>query len=421
MAEAESGFLRTSGRYPLTGRGDVNTYSVFAETMRTIISPPGRMGVITPTGLATDATTAAFFADTLSGKRLAAFFDFENEAKIFPTVTNKQHFAVTCTTGGDSVGRTRFAFYTRHIEDVPQREYALAPDEVLMLNPNTGTLPVFRSRVDAEITLGIYRRHPVLIRDGDPNGNPWGLTFGRLFHMANDSGLFRTQDDLTALGAEFDGWAWRKGEQRWLPLYEAKMLSHYDHRFSTYDNATQAQLNKGMLPRLTDEQHDDPGQEPLARYWVAEAEVEAAIGDRWDRDWLLGWRDIASAVNERTFIPSVLPRAGVAHVFPVAMPERWQLAEQLAGAWSSLVFDYVVRQKLSGTHLTYGVVQQIACPARQRLRSDSAVGSEPSTLSASWLARDRGIVLHVRIGSRAMPATLVTKGRRSGGFPSAAR
>ena len=125
------------------------------------------------------------------------------------------------------------------------------------------------------------------------------------------------------------------------------MLSHYDHRFSTYDNATQAQLNKGMLPRLTNQQHDDPGLEPLARYWVAEAEVEAAVGDRWDRDWLLGWRDIASAVNERTFIPSVLPRAGVAHVFPVAMPERWQLAEQLA-TWSSLVFDYIVRQKLSG-------------------------------------------------------------------------
>lgn len=27
------------------------------------------------------------------------------------------------------------------------------------------------------------------------------------------------------------------------------MLSHFDHRFSTYRDATQANLNKGTLPR----------------------------------------------------------------------------------------------------------------------------------------------------------------------------
>ena len=53
-----------------------------------------------------------------------------------------------------------------------------------------------------------------------------------------------------------------------MPLYEAKMLGHFDHRFSTYRRCTQAQLNMGTLPRLTDEEHDDPTLEPLARYWV---------------------------------------------------------------------------------------------------------------------------------------------------------
>ena len=66
--------------------GEVNTYSVFAETFRTITAPAGTAGIITPTGLATDKTTAPFFADTLSSGRLVAFYDFENEAKIFPGV-----------------------------------------------------------------------------------------------------------------------------------------------------------------------------------------------------------------------------------------------------------------------------------------------------------------------------------------------
>ena len=149
---------------------------------------------------------------------------------------------------------------------MPSRRFELAADEVLKLNPNTGTLPMFRTRIDADITLGIYRRHPVLIRDDDPDGNPWGLSFGTLFHMANDSGLFHQPEDFS--DDEFNGWSYERDGKEYVPLYEAKMLSHFDHRFSTYRGATQAQLNVGTLPRLTDDDHDDPNLEPLARYWV---------------------------------------------------------------------------------------------------------------------------------------------------------
>ena len=58
-----SHLLRESGRYPLTGHGDINTYAVFAETARTVIDRDGRQGLILPTGIATDATTAPFFGD----------------------------------------------------------------------------------------------------------------------------------------------------------------------------------------------------------------------------------------------------------------------------------------------------------------------------------------------------------------------
>jgi hypothetical protein len=362
-SDGVSHLLRDSGRYPLCGVGDINTYSVFAEHFRTAIARAGRMGIITPTGLATDATTSAFFADTLRAGRLAAFYDFENEAKIFPNVHNQFRFAVACLTGGERVGEARLAFVVRHAPDVPSRRFALAPEEVLLLNPNTGTLPLFRSRTDAEITVGIYRRHPVLIRDGDAHGNRWALRFTRMFDMANDSGWFRTADDLAAEDAGFDGWGWSKGDEHRLPLYEAKLLSHYDHRFSTYSDATQAQLNKGTLPHLTDGQHDDPDHEALARYWLSDSDVAEAIGDRWDRDWLLGWRDIARASDARTFVPSVLPRSAVGHKLPLAFPARPDHVPLVQAVWSSLAFDYVSRQKISGTGMTYFIVKQLACPA----------------------------------------------------------
>lgn len=355
--------LVRSGRYPLTAEGKINTYSVFAETMRTVTSPAGAAGIVTPTGLATDKNTAPFFADTLSSHRLYAFYDFENEAKIFRDVDHRVRFAITTMTGTHrTVRRTKFAFLNRHVSDVPEKRFQLAAKEVLALNPNTGTLPMFRTRKDADITLGIYSRHPVLILDGHPDGNPWGLSFSQgLFNMSSDSGLFHTADDLA--DAKFNGWSYTQGNKEYVPLYEAKMLSHFDHRFSTYKGATQAQLNVGSLPRLTDEQHDDPVQEPLARYWVERTEVNAKLDDRWDRQWLLGWRDIARASDSRTFVPSVLPASAVGHVFPVAFPDDSGLAFRLHGLWSSSVFDFIVRQKLSGTHMTYNIVKQLACPS----------------------------------------------------------
>ena len=91
---------------------------------------------------------------------------------------NQLRFAVTVIAGSSrTVPRTRFAFYTRYLSDVPRRRFELSSREVLLLNPNTGTLPTFRSRTDADLTLSVYKRHPILIRDGESEGNPWGLSF----------------------------------------------------------------------------------------------------------------------------------------------------------------------------------------------------------------------------------------------------
>jgi hypothetical protein len=362
QSDGTAHLLLKSGRYPFTGQGDVNTYSVFAETMRTVTNPDGAVGILTPTGLATDKTTSPFFADTLSNHRLYAFYDFENEAKIFRDVDHRVRFALTAMTGRHrTVRRTKFAFLNRHISDVPDKRFQLAANEVLALNPNTGTLPMFRSRKDADITLGIYSRHPVLIRDDDPDGNPWGLSFARLFDMANDSELFHTPDDLA--DSDFNGWSYERDGKEYVPLYEAKMLGHFDHRFSTYQGATQAQLNVGSLPRLTDEQHDDPKQEPRARYWVSRSEVQAKLAERWDRQWLLGWRDIARASDSRTFVPSVFPVSAVGDKFLLAMPRDASSGHLLHASWSSLAFDYVARQKLSSASMKYFIVKQLACPS----------------------------------------------------------
>jgi N-6 DNA Methylase len=335
--------LRESGRYPLTGRGDINTYAVFAETARTVIGPRGRSGLVLPTGIATDATTAPFFSDLVRSSKLVSFLGFENEAYLLSRAVH--HFTKFClfTLCGSAtrVDLATFSFGVRYMRDLRTREFTMPPEEILLVNPNTGTTPVFRSRRDAEITIGIYKRVPVLWRD-DPEENPWGLSFMAMLHMANDSGLFRTSYEGNVL-----------------PLYEAKMVHHFDHRLGTYEGQTEAQANMGTLPRIDPEQLDDPTFAVQSRYWVAEPEVATRLVKRgWERNWLLGWRDISNATNERTMICSVLPRAAIGHTFPLMLSTS-SLLGCLYANLASFPLDYVVRQKIAGTHLTYGYVTQL--------------------------------------------------------------
>jgi hypothetical protein len=190
----------------------------------------------------------------------------------------------------------------------------------------------------------------VLVREGDPDGNPWGVSFMTMFHMANDSHLFHTRDELEAEGWQLDGNVFVRGRERMLPLYEAKMLHHYDHRWATYEPS-------GATREVTLEEKQDPNFVVLPRYWVADKEVEAKLAGRWDHPWLLGWRDITNTTNERTIISAFLPRFAVNHKLPlVLVPD---VPELLVANWTSIAFDYVTRQKIGGTSMTYFYLKQL--------------------------------------------------------------
>ena len=112
--------------------------------------------------------------------------------------------------------------------------------------------------------------------------------------MSNDSGLFRTRDHLEAQGYELDGNRFVKGEDTFLPLYEAKMIHQYDHRFATY-------TSDGSTRDVTDSEHADPTYEPLPRYWVESAEVDRKLEKR-DKSGKLEWRwdeRVAARIQER--------------------------------------------------------------------------------------------------------------------------
>lgn len=359
VADGWSHLLRESGRYPLTGRGDINTYAVFAETGRTILAPRSRVGMVLPTGIATDATTQYFFKDLVTSRTLASIYDFENEEKLFVDVHHSFRFCLWTGAGRRSQqDRISLAFRLRQPTQIQERQFTLTPDDITLLNPNTGTCPVFDHKRNAEITLAIYRHVGRILWREEPEDNPWQLSFQAMLHMSNDSSLFRGKDSLQAEGWSLEGNVFVRGEERMRPLYEAKMVHHFDHRLGTYDGQSAAQAKMGTLPRLTAEQKDNPSFAVLPRYWVPEQAVNDRLDRRsWNKNWLLGWREICRSSDVRTLIPGGMPRTGVGNKFLLLLTPL--PAALLQANITSFAVDFCARQKISGASISYMVLKQL--------------------------------------------------------------
>ncbi|GBL45067.1 possible restriction /modification enzyme [Sulfuriferula multivorans] len=507
-AEAASLYAHDSGRYPLTGVGDVNTYALFAESFFQLVAPTGRTGFIVQSGLGTDDSTKHFFQAISQTGRLASFFGFDNAKRIFPAVHPDTPFAlVTLGPKAEAAQLVHYALSVEHLGD-QHRRFTLTPDEFRLINPNTRTCPVFRSQRDAELTKKLYRAAPVLIEEGETDKNPWGIRFMRMLDMSNDSGLFR--DEPAA-----------PGEAPRLPLYEAKMIHQFDHRWATYV-AAPARPDGLDTEDCTDAQKAEPDFVVRPRYWVDEREVLARIarvparvanawlgmhiaspsdqaedeqklqfaiaawvagelfrraagapeeGDDWSsrqrlqglkiaeaglvqrfpalaqalkaadisgkkaliefgkwalqddevglndaelatlaqaiaepaallvlldtwmdarsRRWLMGFRGITNATNERSFIATAVPRIAAGNSLPILISTRnarsWAA---LIGNLGTLVLDFVARQKIGGTNLNFFIVKQFPVFPPDRYTEADLAYIVPRVLELTYTAHN---------------------------------
>jgi hypothetical protein len=344
FSDAQTKFIRESGRYPLTATGKINTYAVFAETDRNLVGNQGRAGVIVPTGIATDDTCKKFFGDLIKAQNLVSLYDFENRKKLFLEVDSRMKFSLV-TTARNTIKQVDFSFFLTDPKQANNPDYVfqLSPQDIALINPNTLTCPVFRTSADAELTKKIYQRVPVL--ENEKQGkNPWGITFRQgLFNMSSDSNLFISEEKLEEVNHSV------------VPLYEAKMLHQFDHRWASYEGEKSREISL--------EEKRDQKYQVKPRYWVDKVEVENRLAEKWDKNkkCLLGWRDICRSTDERTVLASLFPIAGCGDTLLLMLPQHNEpkSISCLLANLNSLVFDFVARQKVGGTHLKFFTMRQL--------------------------------------------------------------
>ena len=392
FSEALSTYLKESGRYDLVAVGRINVYQIFAGLVRQVIDARGRVGVIVPSGIATDYYTQDYFNALVDNRELVSLYDFENREPLFHGVDSRMKFCLLTLTGtGAPQFAIDFAFFLTRTEHLTEsdRHFTLTPDQLYAINPNTGTCPTFRSKRDAELTKKLYDSAPVLINEAEDE-NPWGLSFKQgLFNMSSDSDLFHTREDLEAEGFQLQGNRFVRGEEMYLPLYEGRMIHHFDHRRASVGVQEETTFRSGVTVETTESEHQDSLFASLPRSWIRRDTVETNVPDGYDRGWFFGFKDVTSSTNERTFICSLTPRTAVGNKVPLLLTQQSApLVLGLIGNQSSLVFDYATRQKIGGVSLNFYIVEQLPVHSPERYTPELLKYIVPRVLELTYTAWD---------------------------------
>lgn len=345
---SQSNFVKNSGRFPFTAVGKLELSSLFAELCLSFTKEA--WGLVLPTGIAVNDSNKHFFSKLIDENRLISLYDFENREKLFDIDSRFKFCLITAGKAQAEPRTVSGGFYLTRIDHLldPRRIYTLRTDDFARFNPNTKLCPIFRTAKDANLTAKIYRNAPILIND-ETNENPWGIRFMMMFNMASASSLFYTRKQLDDMGGELHGNSYNVGNEIYVPLYEGKMFWHYNHHYAEFPNEYEVQkrpssINSTLIGTLA-----DSNSSITPWYWVKKSLVDERLTDKdrngnvrwqWKHSYYIAFRDVTNATNERTCVATLIPSACFAAML------------------SSLVFDYVARQKVGGSSMALFIMKQ---------------------------------------------------------------
>ncbi len=384
----ETAILHSSGRYPLSGSGNLNSYLLFVELARDHVGKSGYVGLIVPSAMSFSDRAKDLFFDLVAKKNLVSLYDFENREKLFPGVHSSMKFClVTLSAAGHCSNGIDFAFFLYALSELSDsaRRYRLTESDLRRLNPNTGNAPTFRTRLDAALVLHVYERLPVFAQAStNASDGKWPVECTRMVDLSYDSQHFRSREDLLADGFIADDSRLKKGACEYMPVFEAKMIQQYDHRAADVVISATAQIRSAQPAAISLEEHFDSLREARPRFWMPSEIAFRSVPEWYSKSFVIVYTRVTSPTNHRTLLAAILPRCPVGHSLAVIYSgeQEAEMTCSLCGALNSFVVDFVTRQKIGGINLNPVILYQLPIPKPLGLR-----GAEPfqATSLAKWL------------------------------------
>lgn len=359
-----------SKRFPLGSKGKTNTMPLFLELFTQLLRLQGRAGIIVKSVIGTDREYQPLFTHLLTSHQLISFYDFINEASLFPAVHRQERFALL-TIGSTGIAETGlYAFHLTTPSDTsnPDRRYRFTVSDVRAMANGACRLPTIvdpclvRILIAAGRTAGgtsylgsDFNLDSYIMYDGGKVGAVNGACGAEEVRLdASRSPLSGTNQDGT----------------RVLAVYESKMFGLLDHRLRTFEGIA-PDRRYGKTPStqlLSAKDKQDPAKTIEPRWWVPATEIrDRLVSKGWDRRWLLLYGRKGNRDNQRTFSVSFVPLAGSVDVSPLLLPKEPQRGiESLiaaAAVGQSFIFDFLIRSRLIGFTVGKNLLQEIPVPA----------------------------------------------------------
>ncbi|KKM06422.1 hypothetical protein LCGC14_1744140, partial [marine sediment metagenome] len=385
-----SHYINKSSLYNLSSKGKLNTYALFTERSWNLISPRGYTGIIAPTGIIMNYYMQDLFKSFVENRSIISIFDFSNRKKIF-NIDSHFRFCLL-TLGGKKINKEiiPMTFYTLFPEKIQEPlsliyenkgklkdvldslpdDHILIPlkrNDIELFNPNTLTCPSLKSKKDLELLRNLYKEGDIIIkRNNNEIINHLDIEFKVLFNISSDSELYKTENQLSALGAypleeESKGGIWVDSEGiKYYPLYSGKMIWQYDHRYQSeiIDTRRKQRSLKPIKNGL--EEHRNTNFNTIPAYRVSEIHLNERLPYTNKFNWFLAFRDMVSVDNRRTFISTIIPKTATQDTIPLILsPIKAETYCLLLANLNSIVFDYMTRLKISGTHISFFILEQL--------------------------------------------------------------
>jgi len=309
-------FTRDAGVYSSQSVGHANRYQLFVERAVALARPGGRIGLVLPSGLATDHGSAPLRHLLFSRCGVDAIVGFDNRQGVFPIHRSVRFLLVTATSGastteiGCRLGERNPAVLETD-GDASWFPVRVTPALLERLSGADLAVPELRTPIDLAIAERAAALFPPL---GSDHG--WSARFGRELNATDDREHFRS-----AGGG--------------LPVVQGRQIEPY-----------RVNLNR-------------------ARCSVSARDANRLLGARHQRA-RVGYRDVASATNRLTLIAAVLPAGCVSThtVFCLRTPLPLRAQHFLCGLFNSFVVNYLVRLRVT-THVTTAVVERLPIPRQE--------------------------------------------------------
>ncbi|MEO7699615.1 MAG: hypothetical protein ABIZ04_10355 [Opitutus sp.] len=417
------GFADGAHPFRHQGEGKPHTYKLFLEQVHALLRSGGRVGLLVPSGIYTDHGTMELRELLLSRCNWTHLYSFQNERFVFREVHHAFKVATLSfqKTGVTDGVLTRFRLGPGDSPELGELETDIANissyfrqsrELIQRLSPHSGSLLELRSERDARIVEKLYR-HGVLLGDDSPKG--WSLKYRQGdFNMTSDSKLFPPRPVWEEQGYRADEYGhWLKGA--WLPITECglevsetwlrepwtrsrSILRRRDDLILSRDGMRfigVKEIEDAALPLYEGRMIDHFDFSPKG--WVRGKGRGAVWRDiPWEgksiepqflmalRSFILGttppsrgrkisFMDIGAPTNERSMYASSAAWTPFGHTSPVFVSQQWSIGQHLAllTHLNSFVYDFNLRQRLGGLHLTWHYLEETVLPPYDAAHSEA--------------------------------------------------